>query len=54
VPILAVVPFAFLSATTDWQDPLVGDDKAMLIRGPIEPRALLAGVTALLGEPRER
>jgi two-component system cell cycle response regulator len=53
VPVLAVVPFAFLSATTDWQDPLLGDDKAMLIRGPIEPRALLAGVIALLGEPRE-
>jgi two-component system cell cycle response regulator len=54
VPVLAVVPFAFLSATTDWQDPMLGDDKAQLIRGPIEPGALLAGVIALLGEPRER
>jgi len=54
VPIFSVVPFAFLSATTDWQDPVLADDRATLIRGPIEPRALLAGVEALLGDRKGR
>jgi two-component system, cell cycle response regulator len=54
VPVLAVVPFAFLSATTDWQDQILGDENTTLIRGPIEPRALLAGVKALLGDRKGR
>lgn len=49
VPVLSVVPFAFLSATTDWQNPMLGDDQVPLIRGPIEPQALLTGVEQLLG-----
>jgi two-component system cell cycle response regulator len=48
VPLLAVVPFAFLSATTDWQDPILSDDQTPLIRRPIEPAALLDEVKALL------
>jgi two-component system cell cycle response regulator len=48
VPVLTVVPFAFLSATTDWQDPILGDDKAPFIHRPIEPPALLDEVKALL------
>lgn len=48
VPVLTVVPFAFLSATTDWQEPLIGDGKAPFIRRPIEPSALLDEVRALL------
>jgi DNA-binding response OmpR family regulator len=54
VPVLAVVPFAFLSATTDWQDPLLGDDQAHLIKGPIEPLALIAGIKALLDDRKGR
>jgi CheY-like chemotaxis protein len=48
VPVLTVVPFAFLSATVDWQDPILGDGKAPFIRRPIEPSALLDQVRALL------
>jgi two-component system cell cycle response regulator len=49
VPILSVIPFAFLSATTDWQEPDGGGvDRAQLIRRPIEPSALLAEVKILL------
>ena len=52
VPVLTVVPFAFLSATTDWQDPVLGDGKAPFIRRPIEPSALLDEVRALLRDRR--
>jgi two-component system cell cycle response regulator len=48
VPVLTVVPFAFLSATTDWQDPVLGDGKVPFIRRPIEPAALLEKIRALL------
>jgi two-component system cell cycle response regulator len=48
VPVHHVVPFAFLSATTDWQDPVMGDNKTPLIRRPIEPSALLDEVRTLL------
>jgi len=48
VPVLTIVPFAFLSATTDWQDPILGDGKTPFIRRPIEPSALLAEVKTLL------
>jgi two-component system cell cycle response regulator len=48
VPVLTVVPFAFLSATIDWQDPIFGDGRAPFIRRPIEPSALLDEVRALL------
>ena len=48
VPVLTIVPFAFLSATTDWQDPILGDDKAPLIRRPIEPSTLLDKVKGML------
>jgi two-component system cell cycle response regulator len=48
VPILTVVPFAFLSATTDWQDRHLGDGQVTLIRRPIDPAALLDEVEALL------
>jgi two-component system, cell cycle response regulator len=53
VPVLTVVPFAFLSATTDWQDPVLGDGKVRFIRRPIEPAALLEDVKALLDDRRE-
>jgi DNA-binding response OmpR family regulator len=48
VPVLTVVPFAFISATTDSQDPLLGDGRARLIHRPIDPTALLDEVKALL------
>jgi two-component system cell cycle response regulator len=48
----SAVPFAFLSATVDWQDPLLGADAPPLIRAPIEPMALLAEVHALLHTER--
>ena len=48
VPMLAVVPFAFITATTDWQDPLIGDGTTRVIRRPIDPAALLDEVKALL------
>jgi CheY-like chemotaxis protein len=48
VPVLTVVPFAFLSATTDWQDPIVADSNARVIHRPIEPAILLDLVKALL------
>jgi CheY-like chemotaxis protein len=53
VPVLTVVPFAFLSATTDWQDPVLGDSKVRFIRRPIDPPALLEDVKALLDDRRE-
>jgi two-component system cell cycle response regulator len=53
LPVLTVVPFAFLSATTDWQDPILGDGKARFIRRPIEPSALLDEVSALLHDRTE-
>jgi len=48
VPVLTVVPFAFITATTDWQDPLLGDGGARVIHRPIEPPALVDEVEALL------
>ena len=48
VPVLTMVPFAFLSATTDWQDPVLGDGRTPFIRRPIEPSALLDEVRALM------
>jgi CheY-like chemotaxis protein len=48
VPVLTVVPFAFLSATTDWQDPSMGDDNTRVIHRPIDPPALLDQVSAML------
>jgi CheY-like chemotaxis protein len=48
VPSLAAVPFIFLSATTDWQDPVLADGRVPLLRSPIEPSVLLAEVEALL------
>jgi two-component system cell cycle response regulator len=48
VPVLTVVPFAFISATTDWQagSPEAGEPR--IIRRPIEPSALLDEVRTLL------
>jgi two-component system, cell cycle response regulator len=48
VPVLAVVPFAFITATADWQDPLFDAGATRVIRRPIEPAALLNEVEALL------
>jgi two-component system cell cycle response regulator len=48
VPDLAVVPFAYITATADRMDPLVGDTMTPVIRRPIEPLALLDEVEALL------
>jgi two-component system, cell cycle response regulator len=48
VPILTVVPFAFITATTDWQDPLPDAGEPRVIRRPIEPTALLDEVKTLL------
>jgi hypothetical protein len=42
------VPFAFLTATTDWQDPQLGDGRTRIIHRPIDPPALLDEVEALL------
>jgi len=50
VPLLTVVPFVFLSATTDWQDPVLGDGTAPIIRCPVEPSVLLAEVKRLLSD----
>jgi two-component system cell cycle response regulator len=52
VPVRTVVPFAFLSATTDWQDPVLGDGNTAFIRRPIEPPALLDEVRSLLRDRR--
>jgi CheY-like chemotaxis protein len=48
VPVLAVVPFAFITATADWQDPLLDGCTTRIIRRPIEPAALLDEVETLL------
>jgi CheY-like chemotaxis protein len=48
VPVLTVVPFAFITATTDWQDPAPGAGEARVIRRPIDPSALLGEVEKLL------
>lgn len=48
VPVLAVVPFAFITATADWQDPLLDGGTTRIIRRPIEPAALLDEVKTLL------
>jgi hypothetical protein len=47
--VLTVVPFAFITATTDWQDPPQGEGSVRVIRRPVDPTALLDEVTALLG-----
>jgi two-component system cell cycle response regulator len=49
VPILTVVPFAFITATTDWQDPRLGAGVTRIIRRPIDPADLLHEVETLLG-----
>jgi two-component system cell cycle response regulator len=48
VPVLTMVPFIFLSATTDWQDPIATEGRVLFLRRPIEPLVLLAEVSALL------
>jgi two-component system cell cycle response regulator len=48
VPILTVVPFAFISATTDWQARPPDAGEPRIIRRPIEPSALLDEVRTLL------
>ena len=48
VPVLTVVPFVFLSATTDWQDPILADGRVPVLLRPIEPSVLLDEVKALL------
>jgi two-component system cell cycle response regulator len=48
VPLLAVVPFAFITATADWQSPPLDGGTTRIIRRPIEPAALLNEVEALL------
>jgi CheY-like chemotaxis protein len=48
VPILAVVAFAFITATADWQDPLLANDTVRVIHRPIDPEALLDEVKTLL------
>jgi CheY-like chemotaxis protein len=47
VPVLTVVPFAFITATTDWQDPLPADE-ARVIHRTIDTTALLDEVKMLL------
>jgi two-component system cell cycle response regulator len=48
-PVLTLVPFAFITATTDWQDPLLAAGSATrVIHRPIDPEALLNEVNALL------
>ena len=48
VPMLTIVPFAFITATRDWQDPLIDDGSTRVIQRPIDPAALLDEVKALL------
>lgn len=48
VPTLTMVPFAFITATTDWQDPPFGDGSIRILRRPIDPAVLLDEVSALL------
>ena len=48
VPVLTLVPFLFLSATTDWQDPILADGRVPVLLRPIEPPALLDEVEAIL------
>lgn len=48
LPMLTVVPFAFITATTDWQDPQIGAGTIRVIRRPIDPAALIDEVKALL------
>jgi two-component system cell cycle response regulator len=47
-PMLTTVPFAFITATTDWQEPLLGDGSIRIIRRPIDPAALLDEIRTLL------
>jgi two-component system cell cycle response regulator len=48
VPSLAVLPFAFVTSTADWQSPVLDGGAAPVINRPIEPAALLERVGALL------
>lgn len=48
VPSLAVLPFAFVTSTADWQSPLLDGRAAPVITRPIEPAALLERVGDLL------
>jgi two-component system, cell cycle response regulator len=48
IPILSAVPFAFITATMDWQDRLLGDGSVRIIHRPIDTTALLDEVKALL------
>jgi DNA-binding response OmpR family regulator len=47
-PTLTTVPFAFITATTDWLDPLLGGGAIRIIRRPIDLTALLDEIDALL------
>jgi len=53
VPALAVVPFGFITASADWQDPLIREGTVRIIHRPIEPEALLDEVRTLLTNRRE-
>lgn len=53
VPSLAVIPFAFLTSSADWQDPLLDSAATRVIYRPIEPAALLHEVDALLNHRSE-
>ncbi|HEX8347078.1 MAG TPA: response regulator [Actinoplanes sp.] len=53
VPVLALVPFAFLTATADFLDPLAREGRVRIIRRPIEPRQLLEEVALLLDPANE-
>jgi two-component system, cell cycle response regulator len=48
IPSLTDVPFAFITATTDWQDSLLSDTSIRIIHRPIDPAALLDEVRNLL------
>ena len=50
VPHLTIVPFAFITATTDWHDPQLSDGETHVIHRPIDPEALLNEVNALLDQ----
>jgi DNA-binding response OmpR family regulator len=51
VAALTVVPFAFITATTDWQDRQPDAGATRIIQRPIEPAELLHEVQGLLRSP---
>ena len=53
VPVLNAVPLLFLSATADWQDPILADGRVPILLRPIEPTVLLDEVEALLHAGRK-